>query len=107
MGNLLLHNPGVRLYLTCVGALLIAALGDYFRRPSPPGPAPVGPAAPDIHWDDERHATVYYHGRIWEAREDELSDWLIFVRGRAEPVHRITSGGYSAAFRWIAGLPRS
>jgi hypothetical protein len=64
-------------------------------------------ANPDILWNDERHATVYYLGRIWEVREDEASDWLIFVSGRTEPVHRITSGGYSEAFRWIAGRPRS
>jgi hypothetical protein len=62
---------------------------------------------PDIHWNDERHATVYCGGRIWEVREDEASDWLIFVRERTEPVHRITSGGCSEAFRWIAGRPRS
>jgi hypothetical protein len=70
-------------------------------------PFPVQRPDPDIHWNDERHATVYYTGRIWEVREDEASDWLIFVRGRTEPVHRITSGGCSEAFRWIAGRPQS
>jgi hypothetical protein len=62
---------------------------------------------PDIQWNNERHATVYCNGRIWEVREDETCDWLIFIRERAEPVHRITSGGCSEAFRWIAGRPRS
>jgi hypothetical protein len=62
---------------------------------------------PDIHWNDERHATLYYLGRIWDVREDEASDWLVFVRERTEPVHRIVSGGSSEAFRWIAGRPRS
>ena len=61
---------------------------------------------PDIYWNDERHATVYHNGRIWEVREDEASDWLILVRERTEPVHRITSGGSSEAFRWIAGRTR-
>ena len=43
---------------------------------------------PDIPWNDERHVTVYYTGRIWEVREDEASDWLIFVRERrACPPH--------------------
>jgi hypothetical protein len=63
--------------------------------------------APDIRWDNEQHATVYHNGRIWEVREDEASDWLIFIRERAEPVHRIRSGGYSEAVRWIASRPRS
>ena len=63
--------------------------------------------APDVHWNDERHATVYYNGRIWEVQEDEACDWLIFVSERTEPVHRIMSGGCSEAFRWIAGRPRS
>jgi hypothetical protein len=62
---------------------------------------------PDIHWIDDRHATVFCSGRIWEVREDEAFDWLIFVSERPEPVHRITSGGCSEAFRWIAGRPRS
>jgi hypothetical protein len=62
---------------------------------------------PDVLWRDDRHATVFYNGRIWEVREDEASDWLIFVGERAEPVHCITSGGCSEAFRWIAGRPRS
>jgi hypothetical protein len=61
---------------------------------------------PDVRWNDDRHATVYHKGRVWEVREDEASDWLVFVRERAEPVHRITSGGCSEAFRWIAGRPR-
>jgi hypothetical protein len=64
-------------------------------------------SSPDILWNDDRHATVFYNGRIWEVREDEASDWLIFVGERTEPVHRITSGGCSEAFRWIAGRPRS
>jgi hypothetical protein len=38
MGSILLHNPGVQLYLLCVGALLIAFLWDYFHRPGPPRP---------------------------------------------------------------------
>jgi hypothetical protein len=63
--------------------------------------------APDIEWNDERHATVYYNGRIWEVQEDQASDWLIFVRDRTEPVQRITSGGCSEAVRWIADRPRS
>jgi hypothetical protein len=62
---------------------------------------------PDIHWDDPRHATVYHNGRIWKVREDEACDWLIFVTGRADPVHRVTSGGCSEAFRWIASRPPS
>ena len=62
--------------------------------------------APDIHWNDERHATVYYNGRVWEVREDEACDWLIFVREPTEPVHRITSVGWSEAIRWIAGRLR-
>jgi hypothetical protein len=64
-------------------------------------------ANPDIRWNNERHATVYYNGRIWEVRKDETRDWLIFIRERTEAVHRITSGGCSEAFRWIAGRPRS
>jgi hypothetical protein len=61
----------------------------------------------DIHWNDDRHATVYYNGRIWQVREDEAYDWLIFVSEWTQPVHRITSGGYSEAFRWITGRPPS
>jgi hypothetical protein len=61
---------------------------------------------PDIHWHDDRHATVYHNGRIWELHQDEASDWLIFVQELTEPVYRIASGGYSEAFRWIAGRPR-
>jgi hypothetical protein len=60
----------------------------------------------DIHWNDPRHATVFFNGRIWEVREDEASDWLIFVSRLPDPVRRITSGGCSEAFRWIAGRPR-
>jgi hypothetical protein len=63
--------------------------------------------SPDIHWNGERHATVYYNGRIWEVREYASSDWLIFLRKRAGPIHRITSGGCWEAFRWIAGRPAS
>jgi len=59
----------------------------------------------DIHWNDERHATVYHSGRIWEVREDGAFDWLIFVSEGTVPVQRITSGGCSEAFRWIAGRP--
>jgi hypothetical protein len=61
---------------------------------------------PEIDWNDERHATVYYNGRIWEVKEDEARDWLIFVRERPEAVQRITSGGCSEAIRWIVGRPR-
>jgi hypothetical protein len=64
-------------------------------------------ANPDVQWSTERHATVYHSGRIWEVREDATCDWLIFIGERTEPVHRITSGGCSEAFRWIAGRPRS
>jgi hypothetical protein len=64
-------------------------------------------SVPDIHWNDPRHATVYHNGRIWEVREDEACDWLIFVSDQTEPVHRITSGACSEAIRWIASRPRS
>jgi hypothetical protein len=62
---------------------------------------------PDVQWHDERHATVFYNGRVWQVQEDEAHDWLIFVREGTKPVHRITSGGCSEAFRWIAGRPPS
>ena len=61
---------------------------------------------PDIFWSHERHATVYYNGRIWEVQEDDARDWLIFVTERADPVHRVTSGGCSEAIRWIVGRPQ-
>jgi hypothetical protein len=62
---------------------------------------------PDIHWNYARHATVYHNGCIWEVREDEPCAWLIFVHELNEPVHRITSGGWPEALRWIAGRRRS
>jgi hypothetical protein len=71
--------------------------------PSHAGPRPT----PDIHWNDDRHATVFHNGRVWDVREDEASDWWVFLSGRPAPVHRITSGGCSEAFRWIAGRPRA
>jgi hypothetical protein len=67
------------------------------------GPRPT----PDVHWNDDRHATVFYNGRVWEVREDAARDWWIFVSERPAPVHRVTSGGSSEALRWIAGRPRA